>query len=609
MLRAMREKTKYIMLILAVAFIGWLVFDVGMGITGGNQSPTSRDLGSVNGAPIKYQEWLAEYQRTSEQERERNPGQALTQEDQRALENQAWEQLVQEHLLQAEFRKRGIVVTPQEIIDAARRMPPPEIQNAKDFQTNGKFDQQKWERFLSSGADPAFLMALEQTYRGELPRMELLQEITSDVYVSDAKLWTIYRDQHDSVTVRALVIDPDAAVADASVPVTTQDLEAYYRAHADSLKQPAVAYLSYVAEPKLPQRIDSVIAMQRARALRDSLRRGADFATVAQEQSADSATAAAGGLVRTLSRSQMSPAFARAAFHQPLGQVGEPIVTPNGVQLLKVERRTADSATVRRILIPIARTGARLDTLEARGDSLDRYAAEQTDPAVLDTVAREMALVINHAPPLSQGSPLILGLYRIPDVGLWAFETKVGNLSPVIETEGALYVFRLDSLVPAGVPPLSAIEPVVRRDVLRQKKREAAEAIAQEAQRRLDAGQSLDHVAEAMHLPIRTIGPFARTSSVPQLGTATRAVGYAFRLRVGERSPLLSSPAGFFFIEPTRRVRADSAAWRKQISSQRVSIIQAARQVRVQAFMEALRREAKVVDNRAEILKPQTEGD
>ena len=33
MLRTMREKTKIIMLILAVAFVGWLVFDVGMGVT------------------------------------------------------------------------------------------------------------------------------------------------------------------------------------------------------------------------------------------------------------------------------------------------------------------------------------------------------------------------------------------------------------------------------------------------------------------------------------------------------------------------------------------------------------------------------------------------
>ncbi len=605
MLRTMREKTKIIMLILAVAFVGWLVFDVGMGVTGRGQGPQTQNLGSVNGSQISYQSWLAVYQQTAEQARQRNPGQSLSQEDQKALEDDAFEQLVQEHLMQAEFKKRGIVVTDQEILDAARRMPPPEVVNAKDFQTNGRFDVSKWERFLASGAAPDFLLQLEAQYRSELPRLELLEQVTSDIFVPDAKLWNIYRDQHDSVTVQALVVRPDAAVADASVQVTQADLDAYYRTHADSLKEPARAYLSYVGIAKGPQKIDSAVAMQRARALRDSLLHGLDFATAAKNASADSASAANGGLLQALARTQMSPPFAQAAFRQPLGQVGEPVVTSDGIQLLKVERRTADSAVVRRILIPVERAGARLDTLEARADSLDRLAAEQTDPTVLDTVAKVMSLYINHAAPLYQGNPLILGLYRIPDVGVWAFQTRVGELSPVIETSGAYYVFRLDSLTPTGTPPLSAIAGIVRGRVLEQKKRQAAEAIALDAQRRLDGGQTLEQVSQAMHLPIQTIGPFAITSAGPVLGTATVAVGEAFRLRVGERSGLLSSPFGYFFIEPTRRVRADSSAWLKQRDSERVTIIQAARQVRVQSFLQSLRRNAKVVDNRAAVLKPQ----
>ena len=137
-----------------------------------------------------------------------------------------------------------------------------------------------------------------------------------------------------------------------------------------------------------------------------------------------------------------------------------------------------------------------------------------------------------------------------------------------------------------------------------EKKRQAAEAIANDAGRRLDAGQTLDQVAAAMRLPIETVGPFARTSTVRLLGTATVAVGAAFRLRVGERSPLLSGDDGFFFIEPTQRIRADSTVWLQQRDSERANVIRAARQVRVQAFLESLRREAKVVDNRAAVLRP-----
>ena len=605
MLRTMREKTKIIMLILAVAFVGWLIFDVGMGVTGRNSGPTSQNLGTVNGGAIRYQEWLQTYQQLSEEQRARNPGAALNREDQRALEDAAFEQQVQDRLLRAEFQRRGITVTAEEIRAAARQMPPQEIVNDREFQTNGRFDPTKWDRFLSSGQQQAFLLQLEDKYRTELPRLELLEDVTSDIYVSDAKLWNIYRDQHDSVTVKALVVRPDQAVADASVRVTAQDVLAYYDAHKNEMKRPACAWLSYVGIIKLPQTVDSAAAMAHVRALRDSLLHGLDFAAAAKSESADSASAVQGGLLRTFGHGAMTPAFEKAAFAAPVGRISDPVVTPFGVHLIKVEKRTADSVTARHILIPIARTGARLDTLEARADSLDRLAAEQTDPAALDTVARVMSLGIEHTGPVYDGNAVILGRFRIPDVGVWAFETKVGELSPVIETSGAYYVFRLDSLKPAGIPPLAEISPLVQAEALRDKKRQAAEAIARDAERRLASGQSLEQVSASLHLPIQTIGPFTRTTQVQLLGTATDAVGVAFRLRVGERSRLLSGDDGFFVIEPTRRIRADSAAWLKQVDSERTVVIRSARQIRVESFLESLRRQAKVVDNRAAVLRPQ----
>ncbi|MGA2384095.1 MAG: peptidylprolyl isomerase [Gemmatimonadales bacterium] len=607
MLRTMREKTKIIMLILAVAFVGWLVFDVGMGVTGRGQNATTRDLGSVNGHPIKYQAWLQAYNSTVEQARQRNPGQSLTREEQKSLEDYAFEQLVEAGVLQDAYKRRGIVVTDEEVRDAALRYPPDEVTSARDFQTNGKFDQSKWQRFLASGTQPEFLAALEARYRSELPRLKLLEAVTADIYAPDTKLWRIYRDQHDSVTVKALVVNPDVAVADASVGITPQDLERWYAANKDSLKLPAAAYLSYVTISKVPLAVDTQAAMQLARAVRDSIVQGADFAQMAKNESADSGSRAQGGELGTFGHGQMTPAFEQAAFKLPIGQVSPPVVTPFGIHLIKVEKRTQDSVTARHILIPITRTGARLDTLESRADSLDRMAAEQSDPTVLDSVARKMGLTVRRAGPLYQGQPVALGSDRIPDVSIWAFEGKKGETSQVIETNSAYYVFRLDSSVAAGIPDLGAAQARVRAAVLEEKKRAAAEAIAHDAERRLAAGQTLEQVAQALRLPIQIIGPFARTGNVAVLGAASEAVGLAFRLRVGERSGLLPGTDGFFVMEPTRRVRADSAAFEKQKEDERTGVIRAARQVRVQAYLDALRREAKVVDNRAALFKPRSD--
>ena len=605
MLTTMRHKTtmKIIMGVLLFAFVGWLVFEVGMGVTGqGSTGPT--DVGSVNGAPIRYQTYMDTYRAVYEQARQQNPGVNFSREEVREIENEAFNQLVQAELLKEQYRRRGIKVTDREIVEAVRQLPPPEITQAPDFQTNGQFDPAKYERFLaSSNANTRqYLLAMEQRYREELPRYKLLQEVTQDVYVPDAKLWSIYRDIHDSVTVRLLVSRGENA-PDSLRTVSDDEVRAYYDEHKDEFRRPARALMSYVAITKLPTPQDSLALLARVRALRDSIVRGADFAEVARIESSDTASGNDGGSLGTFARGTMDPAFERAAVALPIGQVSEPVFTQFGVHLIKVEKKTADSLTARHILFPYARIGARLDTLEARADSLDRIAADQSDPMVLDSVARLMQLRVERAPLLYQNTAYVLGRYRIPDVSVWAFEANPGETSPVVETNGFYYVFRLDSLWTAGTPPFAEVAPEVRVKVLREKRRVAAELAAREAERRLTAGQSMEQVGRDLGLQTSVLS-FSRTASVPVLGTATAAVGAAFRLRIGERSPLLSNEEAFFFIQPERRTQPDSAAWEAQKEQQRAQIIRAARQLRVQLYMASLRREANVKDRRDEVLRP-----
>ena len=82
MLTTMRERTKYIMFILAIAFVGWLVFDVGMGVTGRNQNQGGQNAGKVNGTPIRYQAWMEAERQASEQWRQQNPGANQSREEQ-----------------------------------------------------------------------------------------------------------------------------------------------------------------------------------------------------------------------------------------------------------------------------------------------------------------------------------------------------------------------------------------------------------------------------------------------------------------------------------------------------------------------------------------------
>ncbi len=605
MLSTMREKTKIVMVVLAVAFVGWLVFGVGMDITGRGNTQ-SRDVGSVNGSLIHYQTYLDAYRTAYDAARAQNPGVTFSREDQREIENRAFNQLVDVELMRQECRRHGIVVTDREIVDLVRRQPPAEVQAIPDLQTNGRFDPNKYERFLASNnaTTRAFLIEMEGRAREELPRLKLLEEVTSDVYISDARLWSIWRDQHDSVTLKALVLRPSALPPGSVAPPSDSEVQRYYQAHPGVFKQPARGFLSFLVLSKLPTPVDSVQLVARARAIRDSLRHGADFATLAHAESADSVSRAQGGSVGTFGRGQMVKQFEDAAFRLPVGQISDPVFTEFGIHIIKVEKKTRDSVTARHILIAYGRVGARLDSLEARADSLDRLAAEQTERSTLDSVGKRLGLFVQHGPVLYQGLPYVLGRYRIPDVGLWAFETHPGETSQVIETSGAYYVFRLDSLKVAGVPPLAEVREQAAAGALQEKQRAAAETLGRDAERRVNGGASLEAAGDAVHATLTPIGPFTRTATAPILGTASEAVGAAFRLRIGEHSRLLHNGDAYFILRSDRHSTVDSTAWAAQKDRQRADVIGAARQLRVRYFIEGLRRSAKIVDRRAEVMRP-----
>ena len=114
----------------------------------------------------------------------------------------------------------------------------------------------------------------------------------------------------------------------------------------------------------------------------------------------------------------------------------------------------------------------------------------------------------------------------------------------------------------------------------------------------------MEQVANAMRLQFSTSPMFTRTSTVPVLGTATPPVGAAFRLRVGERSGVLNAGGNYVIMQLDRLVRADSTAWVAQKEQQRAAAIQQTRQVRVQQYLDGLRRAANVRDRRDVVLRP-----
>lgn len=78
-------------------------------------------------------------------------------------------------------------------------------------------------------------------------------------------------------------------------------------------------------------------ALAKAQAIRKRLVGGEDFATVAKAESDDAGSGAQGGDLGEFRKGMMVPPFEAAAFAAKVGEITEPVKTPFGYHLIKVE--------------------------------------------------------------------------------------------------------------------------------------------------------------------------------------------------------------------------------------------------------------------------------
>lgn len=595
-MRQMRQNTKIVMILVAVAFFGLMVFGWGMDITGRSVGGT---LGRVGGQSVSVLDFQNSYRSLYDQVQS-SQEQPITSQQNREIEDMAWDQVVNQILIQKELERRGIRVTDDEVRQAARLSPPPEFQADPAFQNqDGQFDLDLYQQFLSqAGQDPVFLQQLEAYYRNLIPRNKLVRQVTAGVFVPDDELWERYQAQNERVTATFLAVSPADRISDDEVEVTPEEVQTYYQENPDQFQVPAEAEVSYAYIDKRPTAADTATSLLRAQEIRQEIVEGADFAEVAQRESADSGSAAQGGSLGTFQRGMMVPQFDSVAFSIPVGQISEPFETSYGYHILEVLSRDtqADQVEARHILIPIERSEESEVRLLTRADSLETLAENQT----LSSAAATFDL------PVLDGE-ITSDFASLPGVGLateaqdWIFEEAEGpgSVSPVFENDDAFYVLEIEAQAPARLLTLDEVSAEVEANLRLQKKTDLVMEQAQGWADEVRTGQtSLEDLAERLGVSLETEGPFTREDFVPGLGQQTPAVGAAFGVPVGGLAGPVPALGQVALIRVDEKLEADRDAWEEQKGAQRAQVTSEIQQARLDQWLAGLRETTRIIDNR-----------
>ena len=600
MMRQMRAATKPIMLVTAGAFVALMVFQWGMDITG-QSSGGLGEIGRVNSDAVMYTEYMAAY-RNLYDEIQSSQEEPVSSQQNKEIEDAAFDEVVNQLLIRQELRRRGIGVSDQEISQAAQLSPPGELR-PQFTDEDGQFDFTGYQIFLATlPADQ--LLLLEAYYRDVIPRGKLLRQVSAGIYLSGAELWQSWKDQSEQVEVRYMAFEPATRYEDAQFSIPNSDIEGYYRDKQEEFEVPARAAVKVVVLDKTPTTADTMASGERAIEIRQELLDGADFAETAQQASADQGSAQLGGELGVFPKGRMMGTFDSTVFSAPVGQLTEPVKTAFGFHIIEIQERWGqDSAQARHVLVPIQRTNESEIALLTLADSIE----DLGESMVMEDVGTNAGVDVQTV-DISQNFPFLVGAGQISEGADWIFEEAlVGDISPVFETPQAFYMLELLSSEPEGVLPLEEARATIESILLFDSKMSQAEVEGQAAVARIRSGETLEDVAADLGLEVRDTGLFSRSDFVPGLGRQNATIGSAFGLRSGEVSEVITTPTNTFIMELVGYVPADSAAWISQRTQQRQTQVFILQQQRLQEWIDALRAAARIIDRRDEVLAPTDE--
>ncbi|MCL7968642.1 MAG: SurA N-terminal domain-containing protein [marine benthic group bacterium] len=596
-MRSIRANTKWVMLVMAVAFAAWLVFDwVNQRDQAASQG-VNPVIATVNGKEVRNVRWNEAYGFALDAARAQS-GRSLTDEERRQVENEAWEGMIQDVLVEQEIERLGIEVTESEIRQAFRTSPPPDLVRHPAFQTDGNFDYAKYQQFFADPTvDEQLLMQIEQYYRQTLPRARLAQQISGGTAVSDGEVWQAYRDQNESATVTFIAASVDQLAPSDAVEIAESDARAYYRANEDDFTRPASAVVQIASFSTTPTATDTAFARSLADSVRAAIEDGdMTFESAAAEYSADSLTADEGGLLGRFGPDQLVPVISDAVAELDAGEIAGPVATPAGFRLLTVTDRSGDTASVAHILFPIVLSEAGEDEVFREMDDFEGIALNRG----IEAAGEEMDRDVRGDVTVTDGFDFVPGVGSL-GVGVdWAVDplTPLNEVSEFFENGSGFHMLEVVSRTEPGTLSFEEARPRIESILADEVQKREAAARAEELVDEVTSAPSLEAAAEALGWTYGQAGPFTRGQFVQGLGRGTEAVGAAFGSPIGTVMGPFDAGDGVVFLRVEQRNAPDSEMFqvvRGQLRSQLESQLS---QTSVNRWVQALRDEAEIVDLR-----------
>lgn len=422
------------------------------------------------------------------------------------------DQMINDVLLQQYAESLNLRISDKQVRDLILTMP--------QFQKDGKFDQDSYAATLRRAGFSAdsfaeylrkdllrnqvvtalqgseFVLPTEVSIQSKLiTQQREIQSLVLNVAdfskkanVSEDEIKAYYSDHQDTYTrpeqMKVSYLELSAEQLKKSIKITDKEAEKYYHAHLDKFSSKGQRKVAHILIKDDKAKAESILA---------KLKGGADFATLAQENSEDIGSAKSGGDLGWIEKGVMDPEFEKAVFDlKEKGDVSEIVKSDFGYHIIELENvKQAQAKPYSEVVASI-----KSDLLDEKAvdqfyklqTKLESVAFESPDSlnesakAINGTVQKTDYISTDNAPEILQSQSVAKAL-ESADVKQDGLNSEVLEVAPE-----HVVVVHVDNVRKEMVLPLEEVHAEVKQSVAKTKGEQDALAAAKKMVEALQGG-------------------------------------------------------------------------------------------------------------------------
>ncbi|MEW6196337.1 MAG: peptidylprolyl isomerase [Bacteroidota bacterium] len=335
--------------------------------------------------------------------------------------------------------------------------------------------------------------------------------------------------------------------------------------------------------------------LKKANDIYNEITKGADFAKTAAAKSQDFSNANKGGDLGWFGKGQMVKEFEEACYKGPVGVVQKPVKTSFGYHIIKVTGKSTEDFVIEKIVNKIQVSGSTLDKLYQDASDFS-YIADKNG---FESEAKLMKYDVIETPPFKDDAISLPGIGMSAALVNWAFNNSLGDISEVFRVTAGYVVVMVSDVIKAGYKEFDEVKNGARSNVTKEKKFEKLISVAKEIRTKLgDRGDKNLALTIWPNAKADTTAEFTTFGTIPGLGREFAFSEYSIKGELNKWSQPVKGKNGVYLIYPKYRTQFVQATYDIQKATIKRDIIQQKRNRYYNQWLQDLKKEADVVDNR-----------